>query len=352
MPPGTHVLQVDQPDWVRWRSGAAPAFLLDIAAGILHDANAGGAHLWWGAARSRPLPLPLDRAMPALQALRERAMLRHAEGCLVLWTPRGALQCACAWHRLAGGPCLVALVVQEEIAIEERSRHRDATLAPALAAKLAHELRTPIGAVMAYAEVLAREHFGPMSNPRYRSYAQNILASATHALGVVDRMAAADAQSPDGGSRELRFCDLDPGPIVESCVTVMRPLALRAGVRLDVAFPARLPRIVADDVTVRQMLLNLLTNAVKFARPGDSVTLLVAHEEDGGLTFTVEDTGPGLEATAEPDAEAQGAKGLGLGLPLTRQLAEANGAAFAIRSAPGAGTRASISFGRGRVVPV
>lgn len=342
------------PEWVRRRSGTAPALLFDVLAARLVGANAGGRRFWWGAQAAGEFPHALDSAMPALQVLREMPASCGRNAPLLYWTARGLATCASDWAYLTDAPHLVALTLHDPAcaAAEPQAAVAPADMLQPLAAKLAHELRTPIGAVMAYAEILAREHFGPLSNPRYRDYARNILASATHALGVIDRMSAAPADKPESIRRELRFCDLDPAAIVESCMTVIRPLAARAHVRLDVAFPARLPRIVADEVTVRQMLLNLLTNAVKFARPGDRVTLLVVQEGDGGLTFTVEDTGPGLEATTAQGNEGRFAKGLGLGLPLTRELAEANGAAFAIKSAPGAGTRASISFGRGRVVPV
>ncbi len=117
---------------------------------------------------------------------------------------------------------------------------------------------------------------------------------------------------------------------------------------MDARVPDELPLIIADEVSLRQMLLNLLTNSVKFARPADRVTLAVSYDEDGTLTFAVEDTGPGLAATRRPDAPL--GKGLGLGLPLTRELAEANGAALDIESEPGLGTRARISFSHTRVV--
>lgn len=344
---------IEHPDWSRWRSGPAPAFLLDVGRGLLLDINEAGRAFWWEEDQPAALPIALDRAMPALGVLRAGRGEQQGNGELVFWTQVGAALLACKWQHLpADEPSVVCVVAHAEG--PEPWRRAQASPAGAegaapLTAKLAHELRTPLGAVCAYADVLAQEHFGPLSNPRYRDYARSIRDSAQHALGVLDRMTASGSADAESRQKELRFRDLDPAGIVESCVAVMRPLASRAGVLLGVAFPAHLPRIVADEVTVRQMLLNLLTNAVKFARPGDRVTLAVTLEDDGGLTFAVEDTGPGLGAA---DATARSAKGLGIGLPLTRQLAEANGALFALESAPGVGTRASISFGKGRVVPV
>ena len=140
----------------------------------------------------------------------------------------------------------------------------------ALDAWLAHELRTPLSAVIAYAEILKNEHFGPLANPRYRSYARDIYDSARHALGVVDSMLRGDRTR--SALPSLAFADVDPAGVVESCLTVARPLAERAGLALGVELGPRLPRIVADELALRQMLLNLLANAIKFARrgrPGD-----------------------------------------------------------------------------------
>ena len=103
----------------------------------------------------------------------------------------------------------------------------------------------------------------------------------------------------------LAFADVDPAGVVESCLTVARPLAERAGLELGVELGPRLPRIVADELSLRQMLLNLLANAIKFARRGDRVTVAVAYDADGPLTISVADTGPGM--TDAPKADCDGA---------------------------------------------
>jgi signal transduction histidine kinase len=222
---------------------------------------------------------------------------------------------------------------------------RGADLDVALDAWLAHELRTPLSAVIAYAEILKNEHFGPLANPRYQGYARDIYESARHALSVVDSMLRGDRART--AVPPLAFADLDPAGVVESCLTVARPLAEQAGLALGAEFAPGLPRIVADALSLRQMLLNLLANAIKFARPGDRVTVAVDYAGDGPLTISVADTGPGMD-----DAPKADPTGLGLGLPLTRALAAANGAALTIESAPGRGTRVTISFAKDRVVPV
>jgi signal transduction histidine kinase len=112
--------------------------------------------------------------------------------------------------------------------------------------------------------------------------------------------------------------------------------------------------VVADELSLKQMLLNLITNAIKFARPGDRVTVGVAYDLDGPLRFAVADTGPGMSLSPAAEGGPGYVKkaGLGIGLPLTRALAEANGAALLIDSQPGRGTCVTIAFGKDRVVPV
>ena len=226
-------------------------------------------------------------------------------------------------------------------------------------ARLGHEVRTPLGAAIAYAEVLKEEHFGPLGNARYREYARTIYDSARHALGVIDGMLAGDRGGTD--LPDLAFRDLDPAGVIENCLAVARPLAERAGLDLVADLGPGTPRVIADEVSLKQMLLNLLTNAIKFARPGDRVTLGAVHGADGSLRIEVADTGPGMEPTAFPWPDGAAAPepppqrpdgGLGIGLPLTRALAEANGAALIVDSTPGHGTRVTIAFGKDRVVPV
>lgn len=353
------------------------SFLIDAHAGALLAANAEGLQLW--GVDARLLPLAIDRAMPAMRTLCALAGVDGAAAAaremLTFWTARGMLQLHCRPQRVAagGGAATFALLassmsVTDALCAEPTAQEREltsdngCTARPIearpdlpLSAKLAHELRTPLSAVIAYAELLKDEHFGPLPNTRYQGYARDIYESARHALGVIDGMLKGDGDRP--GAQQLTFRDLDPAAVVESCLAVSRPMAQRAGVLLGLNFAPYLPRIVADELSLRQMLLNLLTNAVKFARRGDQVVVTVTYDLGGALTIAVTDTGPGmLQRSAsrfgETAAETTNDDGLGFGLPFTRALAEANGAAFAIESTLGEGTCARISFGKARVVPV
>jgi two-component system, cell cycle sensor histidine kinase PleC len=342
---------------------AVLAFEVDAAAGIILGANPAGWQAWGFDPASAAPPVVIDRAMPALQRLNAIAgghgPERDQEEMLTFWTARGLLRLGCQVEATGPGSRFAVRALRPEPAAVggsgvDAQRSRPAQDA-ALPARLAHELRTPLSAVIAYAEVLKDEHFGPLANARYRSYARDIYQSAHHALGVVDGMLG---QSKRAGLQQLAFTDLEPAVVVESCLAVARPLAEGAGLALEADYAPGLPRIIADEVSLRQMLLNLLSNAIKFARRGDQVRVAVTCSSDGALAISVADTGPGMEPGPGADgpaphaATAAHAAGLGLGLPLTRALAAANGATLAIDSGPGQGTCVTISFGKDRLVPV
>jgi signal transduction histidine kinase len=342
---------------------APPAFVIDAAAGAIVAANAAGRRAWGLDAADGREAVAIDRAMPALRQLAPLSRSR-AGATLTFWAATGLLTLYCRVEPAGRGESMY-LVRSLRGALPARGGTQlfpacppggDAAQVPAMA-RLAHEVRTPLSAAIAYAEVLKDEHFGPLPNARYRDYARTIYDSARHALSVIDGMLAG---APGGaGLPELAFRDLDPAGVIDNCLAVARPLAERAGLALVAHFGPATPRVIADEVSLKQMLLNLITNAIKFARPGDRVTLGAVYGADGCLRIEVADTGPGMRQHPWREGaaamEAQGSRpdaGLGIGLPLTRALAEANGAALTVDSAPGRGTRATIVFARDRVVPV
>ena len=342
---------------------AAPCFTIDAARGAIVEGNAAAWEAWGLDAVSAAAPVAIDRAMPALRQLEQLtdACLIHSNESLTFWTARGVRQFHCHVRRTLAGQSIFRLRVLDiasDMSVKASPNGLASNTQDVAMARLAHELRTPLSAVIAYAEVIKDEHFGPLAHARYRDYARNIYDSARHALGVVDGMLGGG--SARSGVPELAFTDLDPAGIVENCLAVARPMAEQAGLHLVSEVGPRTPRIVADEVSLKQMLLNLLTNAIKFARRGDRVSVAVVYDLGGPLRIAVADTGPGM---SEPPLALEGGKaghrgrkvrnaGLGIGLPLTRALAEVNGAALLIDSAPGRGTRVTIVFGKDRVVPV
>jgi two-component system, cell cycle sensor histidine kinase PleC len=361
-----------------WEGGqcAELVLVIDARASLLLDANCEGWQAWGLDPQASAPPIAIDSAMPALQRLRELAAgpADLAEEALTFWTARGAVHLTCRVH--ARDAALVT--VRAPVAAGRSRRRSGAPLRKgreswgsepaalparfALGNRLAHELRTPLSAVIAYAEILKDEHFGPLASARYRGYARDIYEGARHALGVVDSMLSGEATQSLVPA--LAFADIEPAGVVESCLAVVRPLADRAGLELAGSCVPGLPRIVADELSLKQMLLNLLGNAIKFGRRGDRVTLAVTYDSGGPLRICVADTGPGMGCNADnslPDSAVgeavarpalAGGAGLGLGLPLTRALAAANGAVLDIASTPGCGTCVTIAFGKDRLVRV
>lgn len=220
---------------------------------------------------------------------------------------------------------------------------------PSQLAKLAHELKTPLSAIAAAAEIMRDERLGPLGSERYRGYAADIFSSARHALGVINQML--ETARADGAPIGLSFAEIDLNQLAEGVLSFMQPLAEEAKISLTSGLAARLPHVVADPTSVRQMLLNLLTNAIKFTGSGGRVHVTTNYELDGPVTIEVRDDGPGVEAEASPRGPAA-EEGLGIGLPLVRSMAEANGAVVVIESRPGEGTAVRIVFRKDHVVPV
>lgn len=232
-----------------------------------------------------------------------------------------------------------------------------------LRASLAHELKTPASAIAVAAEIMKDERFGPLGTARYVGYAADILGNAQHMLRLIDRMLAEGAD-PDDTRSALNFAELDATELLQAAVSQLAPLAERAGITLKLELAPRLPHLIADSTSLRQILFNLVTNALKFTERGGQVTVSARYGGDGPLTIAVSDTGPGMTKTEAEQllapahtqrssgrAKASGV-GLGLGLPLVKALAKKNGADLNIDSAPGKGTTASVVFAKDRVVPV
>jgi two-component sensor histidine kinase len=362
--------------------GPEAAWLIDVEGGRILAANKSGAALL-GVGGGETSPPILDASMPALVRLRALASAPDQERDaartepLIFWTRDGALRLPCRFQITRAGPRALATV-----AVHAPSQHiengpaRPVTFAsgpqtpdpgfsPTLRARLAHELKTPLSAIAAAAEIMKEQRFGPLGTARYVGYASDIFGSAQHMLGVIERMLAeGNSHDPLSLVDTLEFAEIDAGAVLQASVSQVTPLAERAGISLALELAPRLPHIVADVTSLRQIVFNLLTNAIKFTGRGGSVRVAARHEVDGPFTITVSDTGPGMtkreiadatNAMSAPRSERRSTSlgtGLGLGLPIVRALAEANGADLIIESAPGRGTAASVVFRKERVIPV
>jgi two-component system, cell cycle sensor histidine kinase PleC len=397
-----------------------PAVILNPSACSLLGANAAGQRLWGVDFAEPSTPTRLDVAMPAISYL--RALEAVADGNtldnerVTFWTPRGVLDRPCRIRPLlragrssvfiVSWPAAVADVRERKSAdgpkpvvhpfnadaetlrkIAQRIREKPEAgsvvsaqwpsdaghLATAVSStaedqsdrepdalsKLAHELRTPLAAIIALAEIMTEQHLGALPNERYRGYMRDIRDSARHALGLVDGLFARNDLEKDHD--ELFFSAADLNDVAGSCVSALQPLADKAGVVLSSALTATLPHVVADIRCLKQILLNLLSNSIKYAGHGALVTVTTGFELAGRTWVEVHDTGPGIAPdviarvlrTGPISGARQKQRGRkGLGLPLSRRLAEINGARLEITNPNGAGACVRVVFARDRVMPV
>ncbi|CAN0393009.1 unnamed protein product, partial [Phaeothamnion confervicola] len=206
--------------------------------------------------------------------------------------------------------------------------------------RLAHELRTPLGAIAVLAEIMRDERLGPLGSARYKGYAADIHQSALHANAVL-----AGWLEPSAGGRGqagvLDFIELDLAELAGGTISALDPLAERAGVLLGLETSPNLPRVIADRRSVRQVLINLIANGMKFTPPGGQIEVRVNYDAGGPVTIEVRDSGDGMTpdelALARsrrpmPEALRRRSGGSGIGLPLVRALASACGAVFEIDS--------------------
>ncbi|HYE48686.1 MAG TPA: ATP-binding protein [Azospirillaceae bacterium] len=226
-------------------------------------------------------------------------------------------------------------------------------------ANMSHELRTPLNAIIGFSEIIGSQSLGPIDNPDYAEYARDIHESGRMLLDLINDIL--DLSKIEAGRKELNEHMVDLPRAMGSCLRLVKERAIRGGVTtaLDVAEP--LPRLRADEIALKQVLSNLLTNAVKFTPKGGSVTLSARVQPDGRLLVSVADTGIGIHPedipkAMEPFRQIEGpltrsAGGAGLGLPLVRALVELHGGSFALESEPGRGTTAKVWLPADRLLP-
>jgi two-component system cell cycle sensor histidine kinase PleC len=225
-------------------------------------------------------------------------------------------------------------------------------------AALSHELRKPLNSVLGFSEVMLNEVFGPLGDRRYREYIESIRGSGTHLLGLINDVL--DMSRLDAGELCLSREELRPGDLIAEAVRAISLQAEAADVSLIEDIEPWLPAIHADRRRIRQVLVNLLTNAVKFTLPEGTVRISAFRHGDN-LAIQVADTGIGMAADDIPKAlerfsqtdsrQARKSEGAGLGLPLAKQLTELHGGLFEVQSTPGAGTKVTVIFPAGITSP-
>lgn len=225
-------------------------------------------------------------------------------------------------------------------------------------ANVSHELRTPLNAVIGYSEVLRDEIFGPMEHEKYHEYSRDIHASGTHLLELIEDIL--DLSKIETGNIVVDEKEIDITSMMAETMRIAAPAVQKGNFELSVDVASEFPVLQADETRLRQVLLNLLSNAFKFTPEGGRIDVTVDINEDGEPQFSVRDTGIGIAAediqhvlapfgrVQQPTVDNE--RGTGLGLPLSKSLVEMHGGTFRISSTPGEGTEVTFTLPAHRAV--
>jgi two-component system cell cycle sensor histidine kinase PleC len=246
-------------------------------------------------------------------------------------------------HRLEEGLVLLR-AAHDKLAQElkqAKARQREAAIMPAA---VLHELRTPLNAISGFADIMKQELYGPLGSDKYRDYVASIYDASQHLLDVANDLL--DVYKLEAGQAELEPKAVDPRLAIKSVTDLLADQAQRAGVMLLADAPGRVATIQSDERRMRQILVNLVGNAIKFTPRGGRVVVRASNDALEPLVrLSVSDSGPGL-SVAEQDRLQQpiGAEPStgGLGLSITKLLVERLGGRFDVESKAGSGTTATV----------
>jgi PAS domain S-box-containing protein len=226
-----------------------------------------------------------------------------------------------------------------------------------LLANMSHELRTPLNAIIGFSQIMREELFGPLGNARYHGYVGDVLESARHLLAVINDIL--DLAKIEANSMTLNETVVRPKEVIRSALRLVRPRAEEAGIGLDFDEGSPDLAITADNTALKRVLLNLLTNAVKFSEAGTRIAVHCAAT-DAGIALAVVDHGIGMAPEEIPIALKpfqqvdiglrRKYEGTGLGLPIAKQLVELHGGELKIESARGVGTTVTILLPPSRLI--
>ncbi len=255
--------------------------------------------------------------------------------------------------RFANEDLAAALRVARDDALHKRYEAETANASKtAFLANMSHELRTPLNAILGFSEIIAHQSMGPDQLDRYSDYAKDIHVSGAHLLSLINDML--DVAKIESGRMEIEPRWVDPRDVVDGVVRLVGPRALQKRQILETEDMFSAPLVMADERAFRQMLLNLISNAVKFTPDGGHITISCAGLAQGGLEVRVTDNGPGipeekLARVLEPFSQIDNrfdreAGGTGLGLALADGLVRMHGGKIVLKNNPGGGLTATLYF--------
>jgi signal transduction histidine kinase len=261
-----------------------------------------------------------------------------------------ATETSYAYEELKRQHRLIEETTHELMKARDQAQTADQTKS-AFLATMSHELRTPLNAIIGFSEMLTQEVFGPLSNDRYREYCGSIGESGHHLLAIINDVL--DISKMEAGKLQLYFEEVDLQQLLDGSCRLVRPKVYEAGVELKLlACEPPLEPITADAVKLKQIVLNLLSNALKFTPPGGEIALGYGRTPEGGVYIRVTDSGIGMTeeevaVALQPFQQVDNThtrkyEGTGLGLPLAKGLAEQHGGKLEVESQPGRGTSVTI----------
>lgn len=225
-------------------------------------------------------------------------------------------------------------------------------------ATMSHELRTPLNAIIGFSEIMHLEQMGPIGNDRYKGYIGDVLDSGRHLLSLVDDIL--DMSRLQVGKATFEEVEIDVAEIISSVVNLLGPESRNSRVRLDMRMSPNIGRLWGDLRAIRQVLTNILGNAVRYSKDTGHVTISAQENASGALVITVVDTGIGIAAEKLEsvfDAFVQGSddyskahEGTGLGLAIAKSLVEFHDGQISIASVLDVGTTVTISFPPTRII--
>lgn len=243
--------------------------------------------------------------------------------------------------------------IELDLTTAKTSAEEDSAAKSRFLANISHELRTPLNAIIGFSEILKDEALGPLGNEQYKDYIKDIHSSGVHLLSLINDIL--DYSKAEAGKLEVDLNDVDITKVMRASLRLVMPRAQEAKVQLVEKIPEEHLVVRTDAKRLKQVLLNLLSNSVKFTPEGGKVTLLSwSNVQTGTLVIEVQDTGIGIKAKDISKVMAtfgqvesklsRRYEGTGLGLPLSKKLIELMGGTFDIRSKEGVGTTVSITL--------